>query len=181
VVCELRLGGAARSERVVIFYRSEESGPRTDTRARHLELDEQTASSTSLSTSDDVMKISSNIFLSRLLPNFLSACIRHTYGNLSLSCIHLYLPSQTNRCCSLHHHSPLLTYCVHLLLSASHSQPNFPFHYFLNVRRPKRLLFKYLSRYVKMVRRERESYCNEFGVLYSRWNFISLQKSIHYS
>jgi hypothetical protein len=24
-------------------------------------------------------------------------------------------------------------------------------------------------------------YCNVLGVLYSRWNFIALQKSIHYS
>jgi hypothetical protein len=25
------------------------------------------------------------------------------------------------------------------------------------------------------------TYCNVLGVLYSRWNFIALQKSIHYS
>jgi hypothetical protein len=33
--------------------------------------------------------------------------------------------------------------------------------------------FKYLGHEI--------TYCNVLGVLYSRWNFIALQKSIHYS
>jgi hypothetical protein len=67
------------------------------------------------------------------------------------------------------------------LFSTSYLFNYIPRQKYMSIRSAKFWQCKYFRRYAYALHNESVSYCNVLGVLHSRWNFIALQKSIHYS